>query len=43
LATLVVPDCGHALTTRIVALHAFYRLVEVVARRRGRILTGRRT
>ena len=34
--TLIVPDCGHALTTPIVALHAFYRLAEVVARRRGR-------
>ncbi len=34
--TLVAPDGGHALTTPIAALHAFYRLAEAVARRRGR-------
>jgi glutamine---fructose-6-phosphate transaminase (isomerizing) len=34
--TLVAPDGGHALTTPVAALHAFYRLAEVVARRRGR-------
>ncbi len=34
--TLVAPDGGHALTTPILALHAFYRLAEATARRRGR-------
>ena len=34
--TLVAPDGGHALTTPIAALHAFYRLAEAIARRRGR-------
>ncbi|HZZ59974.1 MAG TPA: SIS domain-containing protein [Roseiarcus sp.] len=34
--TLVTPDGGHALTTPVAALHAFYRLAEAVARRRGR-------
>ena len=34
--TLVTPDAGHALTTPIAALHAFYRLAEATARRRGR-------
>jgi glutamine---fructose-6-phosphate transaminase (isomerizing) len=34
--TLLAPDGGHALTTPIIALHAFYRLAEAVARRRGR-------
>ena len=34
--TLVTPDGGHPLTTPIAALHAFYRLAEAVARRRGR-------
>ncbi len=34
--TLVAPDGGHALTTPVAALHAFYRLAEAVARRRGR-------
>jgi glutamine---fructose-6-phosphate transaminase (isomerizing) len=34
--TLAAPDGGHALTTPIAALHAFYRLAEAVARRRGR-------
>ena len=34
--TLVTPDAGHALTTPVAALHAFYRLTEAVARRRGR-------
>ncbi|MBV8105806.1 MAG: SIS domain-containing protein [Hyphomicrobiales bacterium] len=35
-ATLVAPDGGHPLTTPIAALHAFYRLAEATARRRGR-------
>ena len=34
--TLVAPDGGHPLTTPIAALHAFYRLAEATARRRGR-------
>ena len=34
--TLVAPDGGHPLMTPIAALHAFYRLAEAVARRRGR-------
>jgi glutamine---fructose-6-phosphate transaminase (isomerizing) len=34
--TLVAPDAGHPLTTPIAALHAFYRLAEATARRRGR-------
>ena len=34
--TLVAPDGGHALTTPIAALHAFYRLAEGIALRRGR-------
>ena len=34
--TLVAPDGGHALTTPIAALHAFYRLAEAIALRRGR-------
>ena len=34
--TVVTPDCGHALVTPIAALHAFYRLAEATARRRGR-------
>ena len=34
--TLLAPDAGHALTTPIAALHAFYRLAEATARRRGR-------
>jgi glutamine---fructose-6-phosphate transaminase (isomerizing) len=34
--TLIAPDGGHALTTPVAALHAFYRLAEAVARRRGR-------
>jgi glutamine---fructose-6-phosphate transaminase (isomerizing) len=34
--TLVTPDGGHALTSPVAALHAFYRLAEAVARRRGR-------
>jgi glutamine---fructose-6-phosphate transaminase (isomerizing) len=34
--TLVALDGGHPLLTPIVALHAFYRIAEVVARRRGR-------
>ena len=34
--TLVTPDGGHPLLTPIVALHAFYRLAEATARRRGR-------
>jgi glucosamine--fructose-6-phosphate aminotransferase (isomerizing) len=29
-------DGGHSLLTPIVALHAFYRLAEATARRRGR-------
>jgi glucosamine--fructose-6-phosphate aminotransferase (isomerizing) len=35
-ATVVAMDGGHALVTPILALHAFYRLAEAVARRRGR-------
>ena len=34
--TLVAPDAGHPMVTPIAALAAFYRLAEVVARRRGR-------
>jgi glutamine---fructose-6-phosphate transaminase (isomerizing) len=34
--TVVAPDGGHPLLTPIVALHAFYRLAEATARRRGR-------
>jgi glucosamine--fructose-6-phosphate aminotransferase (isomerizing) len=34
--TLVAPASGHELLTPILALHAFYRLVEATARRRGR-------
>ena len=34
--SVVVPDGGHPLLTPIVALHAFYRLAEATARRRGR-------
>jgi glutamine---fructose-6-phosphate transaminase (isomerizing) len=34
--TLVAPDGGHPLLTPIVALHAFYRLAEATACRRGR-------
>jgi glucosamine--fructose-6-phosphate aminotransferase (isomerizing) len=34
--TLVTPDAGHPMVTPIVALHAFYRLAEAIARRRGR-------
>ena len=34
--TLVAPDGGHPLLTPIAALHAFYRLAEATARRRGR-------
>ncbi len=34
--TLAAPDGGHPLLTSIAALHAFYRLAEAVARRRGR-------
>ena len=34
--TFVAPDGGHALTTPVAALHAFYRLAEATARRRGR-------
>ena len=34
--TLAAADGGHPLLTPIVALHAFYRLAEAVARRRGR-------
>jgi glucosamine--fructose-6-phosphate aminotransferase (isomerizing) len=34
--TLVVLDGGHPLLTPIVALHAFYRVAESTARRRGR-------
>jgi glucosamine--fructose-6-phosphate aminotransferase (isomerizing) len=34
--TVVAPDGGHALTTPVAALHAFYRLAEATARRRGR-------
>jgi glucosamine--fructose-6-phosphate aminotransferase (isomerizing) len=34
--TLVAPAAGHELLTPILALHAFYRLAEATARRRGR-------
>lgn len=34
--TLVAPDGGHALTTPIAELHAFYRLAEAIALSRGR-------
>ncbi|HSU98742.1 MAG TPA: SIS domain-containing protein, partial [Roseiarcus sp.] len=34
--TLLAPDGGHPLLTPIAALHAFYRVAEGVARRRGR-------
>jgi glucosamine--fructose-6-phosphate aminotransferase (isomerizing) len=34
--TLVAPAAGHDLLTPILALHAFYRLAEATARRRGR-------
>jgi glucosamine--fructose-6-phosphate aminotransferase (isomerizing) len=34
--TMVALDGGHPLLTPIVALHAFYRVAEAVARRRGR-------
>jgi glutamine---fructose-6-phosphate transaminase (isomerizing) len=34
--TIVATDGGHPLLTPIVALHAFYRLAEATARRRGR-------
>ena len=34
--TLVALDCGHALLTPIVALHAFYRVAEATALGRGR-------
>jgi glutamine---fructose-6-phosphate transaminase (isomerizing) len=34
--TLVAPDGGHPLLTPIAALHAFYRVAEATARRRGR-------
>ncbi len=34
--TLVAPDGGHPLLTPIAALHAFYRMAESTARRRGR-------
>ena len=34
--TLVALDGGHPLLTPIVALHAFYRVAEATARRRGR-------
>ena len=34
--TLVAPDGGHPLLTPIAALHAFYRVAEEAARRRGR-------
>ena len=36
LPTLVAPDGGHPLLTPIAALHAFYRLAEATACRRGR-------
>ena len=36
LLTLVAPDGGHPLLTPIAALHAFYRLAEATACRRGR-------
>ncbi len=34
--TLVAPDARHPMVTPIAALHAFYRLAESTARRRGR-------
>ncbi len=34
--SIVAPDGGHPLLTPIAALHAFYRLAEATARRRGR-------
>jgi glucosamine--fructose-6-phosphate aminotransferase (isomerizing) len=34
--TLVAPAAGHELLTPILALHAFYRVAEAIARRRGR-------
>jgi len=34
--TFAAPDGGHPLATPIAALHAFYRLAEATARRRGR-------
>ncbi len=34
--TLFAPDAGHPMVTPIAALHAFYKLAEAVARRRGR-------
>jgi glutamine---fructose-6-phosphate transaminase (isomerizing) len=34
--TLVTPDCGNPIATAIASLHGFYRLVEALARRRGR-------
>ena len=34
--TLVAADAGHPMVTPIAALHAFYRLAEATARRRGR-------
>ena len=34
--TLVAPRTGHPALDAIAALHAFYRLAEVLARRRGR-------
>jgi glucosamine--fructose-6-phosphate aminotransferase (isomerizing) len=34
--TLVAPDGGHPLLTPIAGLHAFYRVAEATARRRGR-------
>jgi glutamine---fructose-6-phosphate transaminase (isomerizing) len=33
--TVVAPDAGHPMVTPIAALHAFYRLAEETARRRG--------
>ena len=41
--TLVTPDCGNPVATAIASLHGFYRLVEVLARRRGAIRTRRPT
>jgi glutamine---fructose-6-phosphate transaminase (isomerizing) len=35
--TVIALDGGHALLTPIVALHAFYRVAEATARRRGRV------
>ena len=34
--TVIAPDAGHPMVTPIAALHAFYRLAEETARRRGR-------